>query len=400
MRAAATAEQVPDEFERFEAVLRDLATTEGRLLTSAGVLVVALLVGLVVFPLLVRATSRLLRGQLLPKGMVEIVDSLNGYLPTTVSHAVLRSLQLGVALVAVVALLVTWGMVPTAVTVVSVLWVSLPFAGQVVLSGLVLIFAYIAVDVLDRTVRGFSSEAQQVTDQQEEILLRMGHLGILLVVVSGLLTLWGLDLSGLLLGAGVLGVVLGLAARQTVGAMIAGFVLMFTQPFTIGDWIEIDGHEGNVTKITIMHTEIREFDGELVVIPNDVVAGQAMRNLSHQDILRLETEVGVGYEVDPAHAERVAIEAIEDLDAVADTPPPETATVAFGDSAVVLRLLYWIEDPTPADRRHATQAVIHAVKQRFETEGIEIPFPQRDLSLSGWPDDEGRHPADPPDEVN
>lgn len=380
MTSSGSVAQVPTQFEAFETFVRDLATTEGRLATSGIIVVLALLVGLVVVPLVVRATSRVLRSRLLPEGVVEILDVINTYLPTTVARTIARVVQVFVFLVAGLALLVTWGWAEIAFTVVSVLWVSLPFAGQIVLTVIVLVFAYIVVDIIDRAIREFGEEADRITDHQEEVMLRVGHVAVLLVVVSGLLTLWGLDLSGLLVGAGVLGIVLGLAARKTIGAMIAGFVLMFTQPFSVGDWVEISEHEGTVTSITVMHTELREFDGELVIIPNDVVSEKPIRNLSHQDTLRLRTEVGIDYNTSPEHAEQVALEAIETIDGITDTPPPEATATSFGDSAIVLEILYWIEEPTPSSRRHTRQAVIHAVKGHFDEAGITIPFPQRQLS--------------------
>ena len=372
--------QVPDRFETFEQFVRDLATTEGRLVTSGAIVVGALLVGLVVVPLVIRATSRVVRNRVLPEGMVEIFDVINMYLPTTLARLAVRGVQVAVLVVAGVTLLVTWGMVDVAVTVVRVLWVSLPFAGQALLTVVVLVTAYIAVDILDRAIREFSDETDRITDHQEEVMLRVGHVAVLLVVISGLLTLWGLDLSGLLVGAGVLGIVLGLAARQTIGAMIAGFVLMFTQPFTVGDWVKIGDHEGTVTNITVMHTKVREFNGELVIIPNDVVGEQPIQNLSFQDVLRLRTEVGIDYETSPEHAEEVAHEAVENLAEVAETPPPEVNPISFGDSGIVLELLYWIDDPTPLKKRNARRAVMHTIKGRFDEEDIEIPFPQRELS--------------------
>jgi small-conductance mechanosensitive channel len=371
--------QVPDQFEVFEQFVRDLATTEGRLATTAGVVVVALLLGFVAVPLLVRAVGRLCRSQLLPDGVVDIIDIVNAYLPTTMSALLIRALQAVLVFAAAVALLVTWGMVDLAVTVVTVLWSSLPFAGQVVFTFVIFVVAYIVADVLNSAVREFSDESERITDHQEEVMLRVGNVAILLVMASGLLTLWGIDLSGLLVGAGVLGIVLGLAARKTLGSIIAGFVLMVTRPFTVGDWVEIGDNEGVVTHITIMHTELREFNGELVVIPNDIVSEQPIRNRSHQDILRLRTEVGIDYDSDPERAEQVAMEAIESVEGVIDAPPPETTTMAFGDSAIILELLYWVESPTPLNSRRATESVIYAVKDRFEEEGIEIPFPQRRL---------------------
>lgn len=371
--------QVPDQFDAFEQFVREVTTTEGRLATTAIIVVVTLLVGFVAVPLLARATSRLSRQEILPGGIVDAVDLVNSYIPTTIAVLTARLLQTVVLVAASVALLVTWGEVDLAVTLVVILVGSLPSAGQVLLTFVILLVGYMGADTLSDTVRDLGDESDQLTEHQTEIMVRFGNIAILLVVVSGLLTLWGLDLSGLLVGAGVLGIVLGLAARQTLGSIFAGIVLIVSQPFTVGDWVELGDNEGTVTHITVMYTEIREFDGKLVAIPNDIVSEQPIRNMSHQNILRLHTEVGIDYDSDPEYAEQVALEAVESVEEVIDGPPPETTTKSFGDSAIVLELLYWIETPNPRTARRATESVIYAVKHRFEEEGIGMPFPQRRL---------------------
>jgi len=371
--------QVPDQFNTFEQFVREVTTTEGRLATTAIILVVAVLVGFVAVPLFTRAGSRLSRQEILPGGIVDTVDLVNSYIPTTIAVLTARLLQTVVLVAAGVALLVTWGEVDLAVTLVVILVGSLPSAGQVLLTFVILLVGYMGADTLSNTLRDLGDESDQLTEHQTEIMVRFGNIAILVVVVSGLLTLWGLDLSGLLVGAGVLGIVLGLAARQTLGSIFAGIVLMIAQPFTVGDWVELGDNEGTVTHITVMYTEIREFDGRLVAIPNDIVSEQPIRNMSHQNILRLHTEVGIDYDSDPEHAEQVALEAIDTVEEVIDGPPPETTTKSFGDSAIVLELLYWIEPPNPRTARRATESVMYAVKRRFEEEGIGMPFPQRRL---------------------
>jgi len=377
-RTLATA-QVPDGFESFEQFVRELATTEGRLATTAGILLATVLVGLVLVPLLGRSGGRLLR-RVLPDGIVEILDVVDAYLPTRLGVTLARGVQMVVLFVAGVALLVTWGRADTAVIVVRLFGEILPFAGQVLLTLALVVVGYIAADALEEALGEFSTDTERVTEHQAEVVLRVGHVAILAVLSSGLLTLWGLDLSGVLVGAGVLGIVLGLAARKTLGSVIAGFVLMFTRPFTVGDWVEVGDHEGAVTGITIMHTEIREFNGELVIIPNDLVSEQPIRNRSHQDILRLRTEVGIDYDTDPEYAEQVALDALKTVDGVLDAPPPETTTASLDPSAVSLQLLYWIEDPDPVSARRVRESVIYAVKARFEEEAIGMPYPHRTLS--------------------
>jgi small-conductance mechanosensitive channel len=383
--------QVPDRFDAFEQSVRGVTTTEGRIATTAVVVVLTVLLGFVVVPLLTRAASQLSRRKILPADIVAAVDLVNGYIPTTVAVFTARVLQTVVLVAASVALLVTWGEVDLAVTLVRFLVELLPSAGQMLLTVVILLGGYIAADTLSDAFRDLGRESDQLTKHQTEVMVRFGNIAVLVVVVSGLLTLWGLDLSGLLVGAGVLGIVLGLAARQTLGSIFAGTVLLITQPFTVGDWVELGDNEGTVTHITVMYTEIREFDGKLVAIPNDIVSEQPIRNMSHQNILRLRTEVGIDYDSDPEYAEEVALEAIGSVEEVIDGPPPESTTKSFGDSTIVLEFLYWIENPNPRTARRATESVIYAVKRRFEEEGIGMPFPQRRLG------DDLRLGADRPD---
>jgi len=165
---------------------------------------------------------------------------------------------------------------------------------------------------------------------------------------------------------------------------------MFSRPFTIGDWVEIDEDEGIITEITIMNTRMRNFDGETIIMPNDRVSNSAITNRSEQGHLRIRIEVGIDYETDPDHAEEVALEAMEEVESIARSPPPQVVPTRFGDSAVVLEVRFWIDRPTPPRRWRATREVIHAVKERFEAEGITIPFPQR--TLSNRPKTEGAVP--------
>jgi small-conductance mechanosensitive channel len=367
-------------FERLHTFLEELATTEGRLAVSAVVLVVTVLSAALVVPYLIRMTSATIRNRLLPDRAAAAVDVFTGYIPTTVSGIFLRSIQLTLVVVGFLALLIVWGLVDVVLTVVQFIDVSLDLVIQLLVTFGLLLVAYVAMRLLADVVEQFSEGADRVTDHQQEIILRVGNLGVTAFAITALLTLWGIDLSGLLVGAGFLGIVVGLAARQTLGSMIAGFVLMFSRPFTIGDWVAVGDNEGIVTDITIMNTRLKNFDGESIIMPNDTVSNRPITNRSEQGHLRIRIDVGVDYESDPEHAEDVALEAIAEVDSVALAPPPQVVPKSFGDSAIILELRFWIDRPTPPRRWRATTAVIHAVKEAFEREGIKIPYPQRELS--------------------
>jgi len=393
------AEFVGQQFDRFRLLVEKLATTEGRLAVSAGIFLLAITI-VIIAPLLVRWVGGRLR-QRFPDGRTaDAVDVIGEYVPRTLSDFFLRTLQIGVLGGAVIGLFVIWGQANLAVGAVEYVFISLPVFGQVAITGGIFLFAYIAADLFEQTIRDLGEDANRITDHQQEVLTRMGNLAILVFAIAAVLTLWGLNLSGLLVGAGFLGIVVGMAARQTLGSMVAGFVLMFSRPFTIGDWVEVGENEGIITEITIMNTRMRNFDGESIIIPNDIVSNHAVINRSEQGHLRLRVEIGIDYDADPDHAEEVAVEAISAVDAVADSPPPAVVPTGFGDSAVILEMRFWINRPTPPRKWRATREVINRVKQRFEEEGIKIPFPQRELSdRPGEAQTTDADRADPPPEV-
>lgn len=366
-------------FDEFRLFIEQLVTTEGRLAVSVGVFIIAVTVMLVA-PRFARWAGGRVRSRFPEGRTANAVDVIGEYIPRTVSSLFVRLLQVSVLGSTVIALLIVWGQVDLAVSALGYLFVSLPLVGQLLITGLIFLFAYIASDLFEKTIRDLGEDASQITDHQQEVVTRVANLTVFVFAIAAVLTLWGLNLSGLLVGAGFLGIVVGMAARQTLGSMIAGFVLMFSRPFTIGDWVEVGNNEGIVTEITIMNTRMRNFDGESIVIPNDIVSNHAVINRSDQGHLRLRVEVGIDYESDPDHAEEVAIEAIRKIDSIADSPPPAVIPTGFGDSAVILEMRFWIDRPTPPRKWRATQAVIHRVKERFAEEGIKIPFPQRELS--------------------
>lgn len=367
-------------FEAFRSAIQDVATTEGRIVASVTVVLVLVVLGRFVLPFAIRTLGQMTKQRIFTEQMRAIVDGFNDYLPTSMGYILLVLVQLVILFGAAISLLIIWGLVDLAISVTRVVGISIPLLVRIGITIALFVIAYIGADALEDAVQQYSDGADRITMHQQEIILRMGHVGVLVLAVMAALGLWGLDLSGLLIGAGFLGIVVGLAARQTLGSMIAGFVLMFSRPFSIGDWVEIGGEEGIVTKITIMQTRLQNFDGEIIVIPNDVVANQPITNRTRQGVLRNRVTVGVDYETDIEHAESVAMEVMEDAEPVTDSPPPRVIPTDFGDSAVLLELRFWIDTPNPPSKWAATSAVIHATKTRFEEEGIKIPYPQRELS--------------------
>lgn len=266
--------------------------------------------------------------------------------------------------------------------------------GRLVATTVVILGAWVLTRLTKRFIKGVARGTSAFSGHQREILHHVVQVTVFLFTILVVLSLWRVDLGNLLLGAGVLGIVLGLAARQTLGAMLAGFVVLFSRPFEVGDWIVVEDTEGVVKDITIVNTRIRTVDGETVMVPNDIITNTKVRNRSRQGRLRIDVEVGVDYDTDLDAALSVAADAMTDVDTVLGAPEPHAVLEEFGDSAIVVGLRFWIDDPTARKYWRARTAVVRAVKDAYEAEEIAIPFPQRELSARPGEERLGAGPVD------
>ena len=367
-----------------EALLGSVSTTEARLAVTVGILLATVAVGWFLLPRLVQGVRRVgahWLDRFLDGRRESSVEALHEAVPVSFGlRLFVGLLQLALFGAAAVAILTLWGQFAVVVAVLPVAESALTIGVQVALSGLLFGAAYVGSDVLEEYVSALSDDSDRITAHQEQLVTRIMQVGLLAVAGITVLGIWGVNLGGLLVGAGFLGIVLGMAARQTLGSLIAGFVLMFSRPFEIGDWVEIGDEEGFVTEITIMNTHMRNFDGEYVVVPNDLVTNQAITNRSREGRLRIHMEVGIGYDDDPNRASEIAEAVLEEIGTITNNPAPYVIPSEFGDSAIVLDLRFWIDPPTPQARWRSKATAVEEIQRRFADAGITIPYPQRTVT--------------------
>jgi len=291
--------------------------------------------------------------------------------------------------VGVVALVEVWGLsaaIVDAVTSPNSAGSANGAAENVVLASVLVAAAYALSNFVGRVIQELSGIAGVVDRHQRKVIYRLTQVTIYSFVGLTVISLFVKNVASLLVGAGFLGIVVGMAARQTLGSVLAGFVLMFSRPFEIGDWVEIGDYDGIVTDISVVHTRIRTWDGEHVVLPNDVIESDSLVNRSGEGRLRIEVEVGIDYAADVERAVEVAEAAVADRPELLDLPRPQVIVKRFDDSSVVLGVRGWIDSPDAPRRWRARTAIVAAVKDAFEREGIDIPFPQRTVSNRGTSD--------------
>ncbi|MCU4924984.1 mechanosensitive ion channel family protein [Halobacteria archaeon AArc-dxtr1] len=175
--------------------------------------------------------------------------------------------------------------------------------------------------------------------------------------------------------AGALAV--GLALQNVIANFVAGVFIYTDEPFRIGDWIEWDGHSGVVEDISLRVTRVRTFDNELLTVPNAELTGGVIKNPVDGDRLRLKFDFGIGYDDDIESASEIIVREAERHPEIMDDPAPSVRLTELGDSDVGLQSRFWIEQPSRADFVRIKGEYVQTVKERFDEEGIDIPYPVR-----------------------
>ncbi len=201
------------------------------------------------------------------------------------------------------------------------------------------------------------------------------------------LLIWGIDPTAWLASAGVIGIAVGFAARDSLANLFSGIFIVADAPYKIGDYIVLDtGERGEVTSLGMRSTRLLTRDDVEVTIPNAVIANAKIVNESGGPWLkeRIRMPVGVAYGSDLDEVCDVLQAVAEDHEDIAKHPKPRVRMRAFGDSSLDFELLAWIEHPELRGRiRHE---LLMGIYKAFIQHGIEIPFPQTDIHVRSKPD--------------
>jgi small-conductance mechanosensitive channel len=173
---------------------------------------------------------------------------------------------------------------------------------------------------------------------------------------------------------------IGFASRDALSNLVSGAFIVLDPKFHIGDWIAWNGKEGIIEDISFRVTRVHTFDNELITVPNSELTANAVTNPAAKDTRRITQELPISYEDDVGHAERVVVEVASEHEDILDRPGASVRLGELGDSALVLLARFWIANPARADVLRIQSEFVHQVTERFEAEGIEMPYPQRELS--------------------
>jgi small-conductance mechanosensitive channel len=182
------------------------------------------------------------------------------------------------------------------------------------------------------------------------------------------------DVTGFIAGLGVAGFTIGFALQDIAKNFISGLMLLYRQPFNLGEYVRVSDLDGKVKEINVRDTVIETRDGELVIIPNREVFENPIINYTHSQFRRREVKIGLGYEEDAERASDIFLEAIKDVYGVEVEKGITIRAEALGDSSLSMSALFWVDQQTN-DIFEVQSSVIKAIKIAAEKEQINLPYP-------------------------
>ncbi len=249
-------------------------------------------------------------------------------------------------------------------------WDALP---NLILALVILFIGFWIMKFINRMVHRFF-EVKDYDPTLESFLQSFIRISLKVILFVLVVTQLGVKSSSLVAVVGAAGLAIGLALQGSLSNFAGGVLILLFKPFKVGDFISAQGVDGTVKEISIFTTKLNTFGNQLAIIPNGQLSNHNIINYNSESTRRDNISVGIGYTADIKKAKAILLAICAEYDAILKDPEPEVYVSDLGDNAIQLSLRFWAKnDVFWASHFH----VLEELKHRFDTNHIEIPFPQR-----------------------
>ncbi|WP_036817830.1 mechanosensitive ion channel family protein, partial [Photobacterium sanctipauli] len=245
---------------------------------------------------------------------------------------------------------------------------------------LVIIFIFRILKKITRTMvtRAVSSPTLRMSQLMKDFFISISGNIVLCIGILIALSQIGLNLTPILTGFGVAGVIVGFALQDTLSNFASGMMLLIYRPFDVDDFVEAGGTSGKVSHMSLVSTTIKTFDNQILIVPNSKIWGDTIKNITHERVRRVDMVFGIGYGDDIKLTERVLNDIVADHPMTLRAPEPTIKLHTLNSSSVDFIVRPWVKTE---DYWDVYWDITREVKMRFDREGISIPFPQQDVHL-------------------
>ncbi len=250
---------------------------------------------------------------------------------------------------------------------------------SIIMAVLILVVGVLISKLIAHLV-GKAVRKSRIDGAARSFLMSLIRIFLYIIVVIMALSALKVPMSSIITVFGAAGLAVSLALQTCLSNLAGGFIILFSKPFVSGDTIEFDGTVGKVQSISILYTKIATFDGKTVLVPNGTVSSAKLVNYTDTPNRRVDLKFGISYSSDYEKTRAAIFSAIKKNKKILTSPEPVVRMTAHNDSSISIDALVWTANDDYYDVRYS---MIENVREEFEKQGIEIPFPQLDVHVKG-----------------
>ena len=243
-----------------------------------------------------------------------------------------------------------------------------------------------SIRIILRAMSAVAAESSIVRPQTRPLFENLAFIVVLILAIYFVFRSWDVDMTAWLASAGIIGIALGFAAKDTLANLFSGVFILADAPYKISDYVVLDsGERGQVTHIGIRSTRLLTRDDVEITIPNAIMGNTRIINESGgpHEKFRIRVKVGVAYGSDIDQVKKILMDIALSEDQVCTEPEPRVRFRAFGNSSLDIELLCWIEKPEVRGR--VLDDLNTIIYKRFNIEGVEIPYNKQDVYIKEMP---------------
>ena len=248
---------------------------------------------------------------------------------------------------------------------------------------LLYVFAYWLCSMLSRRLERLMVTRFAVDQQLASVTRRWIMIAVSVVLIVLVLNLARIPLTVFAFMGGALAIGVGFGTQTIIKNVISGIIILFERKIRVGDIVAIGGTTGHVTAVDLRASTVRSFDGVEALVPNSSFLENQVVNWTYSNSqIRREIRIGIAYGSPVHEAADIIAGCAEDHGHVLKDPPPAVFFEDFGDNALIMALVFWVELNASLPGRRIDSDLRFAIEKRLRTAGIDIPFPQRDIRLN------------------
>jgi len=255
---------------------------------------------------------------------------------------------------------------------------GLRWAKNIVFFLIIILLSYFVSNLIGKAVQRAIANIQSASELLKDFIVNISRKAIFVVGFVVALSMLEVNVGPLLAAIGAVGFIMGFALQGTLSNFAAGIMILIYRPYDVGDLVEVGGMLGKVDAMTIVSTTLRKVDNQKVVIPNNMIWGDIITNITGTSKRRVDMVFGIGYSDDMAKAQEVLEEILSNHEAILKDPAPVVKVHELADSSVNFVVRPWVETDNYWD---VYWDITRSVKEQFDAAGVSIPFPQQDVHM-------------------